>query len=200
MKIKPILFKNGLIKLENQMKIVLPMLMASYTVLMGCQGLQQVNSALGSVNNVLGVISGTATGSSRSGEGSVYVTPEAKTSVKTALNKSRARNDARRLFNEAKPSIENILGLIACGARGSQIGAYTDPDAFTNSFVTPFLTMDYHKSGCLDILRVNNIQKKAANAVKFSVDYRSPQSQETARRKYTAIKQPDGEWLFNWLL
>ncbi|MDH2999225.1 hypothetical protein A1D23_03780 [Chelonobacter oris] len=62
--------------------------------------------------------------------------------------------------------------------------------------VSPFNAMSYHKSGCLDILRINNIKRKAANVVYFKVQYISPQSQESTGWGYEAIKQPDGEWLF----
>lgn len=177
------------------MKILMCAGIVSAFFLTGCQGLNDVNSALGALNSALGTVTGTSGGTSGGG---VYVTPKAKASVSASLSKARSSNTARKLFNEAKPSIEKVVGLIACGAKGSQMGAYTDSSSFSHMFPSPFDSMSYHKSGCLDILRVNSIQRKAANAVKFSVDYVSSQSQESARRSYSAIKQPDGEWLFDW--
>ena len=58
--------------------------------------------------------------------------------------------------------------------------------------------MEHHTGGCLRILRVNNIRKLAANTLSFDVYYMSPQSEEVVRRTHRAIKQPDGEWLFNF--
>ncbi len=140
-----------------------------------------------------GTTSNTGTSSSN-----IYVTTQAKASVIAAINKAHANNSAKRLFNEAEPAIVKVISRIACGMKGSRIRAYSDPDASTLSFLTPLSGMDYHKSGCLNVLRINGIQKKSANAVKFFVDYISPQSEETQRRSYTAIKQPSGEWLFDW--
>lgn len=165
---------------------------------------QAVNDTLASVNGVLGAANSALSGSgSTSGAGNAgvgLVTSTVRASVQSALSQAQPDNNVRALFNEAKPAIENVIGRIACGANKNSLTVYTDPDHSTATFSSPLWYMNHHKSGCLNVLRIHNVKKKAANAVFFVVDYQSPQSEETARREYTAIKQPGGEWLFQWHL
>ena len=58
--------------------------------------------------------------------------------------------------------------------------------------------MYHHKSGCLKILRIEKIKKLAVNTVSFQTVYMSPQSEEVVRKTQFAVKQPSGEWLFNF--
>ncbi|VTU06619.1 Uncharacterised protein [Actinobacillus indolicus] len=101
-----------------------------------------------------------------------------------------------KLFNDAKPTIEKMVASVACMASSEQMQRYADPEAGIH--VELSYKFQYHKSGCANVLRLNNITKKTANAFSFSVYYISPQSEETVKRDYTAIKQPEGEWLFKW--
>lgn len=48
----------------------------------------------------------------------------------------------------------------------------------------------------MSVSRIDGFKKESANAFQFRVIYQSPQSQETATRRYVAVKQPDGAWLF----
>ena len=48
------------------------------------------------------------------------------------------------------------------------------------------------------ILRIEKIKKLAANTVSFQTVYMSPQSEEVVRKTHFAVKQPSGEWLFNF--
>ncbi|MCK3658053.1 hypothetical protein A4G18_04840 [Pasteurellaceae bacterium Pebbles2] len=133
---------------------------------------------------------------SGSSSGGVYVDQQTTASAQQAANKVKARQDVQRLFNEAKPQIEKMTAFVACGATNKNISKYSDPDAV--GFVSPFIHFNYHKSGCLNILRINGIEKRTANAFAFKVTYVSPQSEESKIKEYTAIKQPSGEWLFKW--
>lgn len=156
--------------------------------LTGCQAvsdtLATVNGALNSVNSVL---SGTA------------VTSTAQSSADSAVNKARPNSSAKTLFDQAKPSISKYVALIACNTPTSQLARYSDPDSSVpNGLGMPQHTMSHHKSGCLNILRIEGIKKLAANAVEFQTVYISPQSEETVRKQHHAIKQPSGEWLFDF--
>ncbi|MGX2951264.1 hypothetical protein ACWIUA_10235 [Ursidibacter sp. B-7004-1] len=146
--------------------------------------LSTVNGALSSVNSVL---SGTA------------VSSTAQSSVDNALNRSKPSNSVKALFNQAKPAISKYVALIACNTPTSALAAYSDPDSTVpNGLGMPQNEMNHHKSGCLNVLRIEGIKKLAANSVEFQVVYVSPQSEETVRRRHHAIKQPSGEWLFDF--
>ncbi len=131
-----------------------------------------------------------------SGMNKPYIDEGAKQSISLATNKANPPTDATGLFNDAKPALEHFIGLIACNADDRQLAAYVDPDKGTFALVKPHVNLSYHKSGCLNVLRINGIQRKAANTLYFKVQYLSPQSEESTSRNYLAIKQPDGEWLF----
>ncbi|OOH86329.1 hypothetical protein BMT54_11095 [Pasteurellaceae bacterium 15-036681] len=166
-------------------------------ILTGCQGvndvLSGVNSALGTVNSVLG----SPSSSSSSSSSRVYIDSQTQQSVVNAANKATANNDAKKLFNDARPTIEKMIADAACNANSRQMEKYADPDKGFG-YVSPFIFFNHHKSGCAHVLRINNIKKKTANAFSFNVYYMSPQSEETRKEGYTAIKQPSGEWLFGW--
>lgn len=146
--------------------------------------LSTVNGALSSVNSVL---SGTA------------VTQAAQSSVDNALNKAKPDNSAKTLFNQAKPAISKYVALVACNTPTKQLAAYSDPDSIEpNGLGMPQHDMLHHKSGCLNVLRIEKIKKLAANTVEFQVVYISPQSEETVRKTHHAVKQPSGDWLFDF--
>ena len=90
------------------------------------------------------------------------------------------------------------MALIACGAESKETAQYTDPDTSPGMQTGVMFLLNYHKSGCLDVTRINGIKKQSNNAVSFMVTYTSPQSGESVRKEYTAIKQPDNDWLFRW--
>ncbi len=163
--------------------------------LTACQG---VNDVLSSVNSTLGAVNSVLSGSpsSSSSSSTVYIDSKTQASVTTAANKAKASKDAMKLFNDAKPTIEKMVASVACMASSEQMQRYADPEAGIH--VELSYKFQYHKSGCANVLRLNNITKKTANAFSFSVYYISPQSEETVKRDYTAIKQPEGEWLFKW--
>lgn len=156
--------------------------------LSGCQvvtdTLSTVNGALSSMNSAL---SGTA------------VTSAAQSSVDSAVNKAKASQDAKILFNQAKPAISKYVALIACNTPTKQLAAYSDPDSIEpNGLGMPQHNMSHHKSGCLNVLRIERIKKLAANTVEFQAVYVSPQSEEVVRKTHHAIKQPSGDWLFDF--
>lgn len=165
--------------------------------LTGCQelnsGLNGINQALGTVNTALG---GRPVNTPSSGA-VVYVPEEIKQRTSNAMTAGQAQ-EINRMIADARPAIENMVALSACGANSSRMSQYTDPSSPVLGFWAPMSGMNYHKSGCLNPVRIAGWQRKSANAIGFFADYVSPQSEESTRRTYTAIKQPSGEWLFAW--
>ena len=152
-------------------------------------GLVATNQALDALNSSLAA--GLPAGS-RSG-GGVYVPDAIKKQAGAALTPA-SNQETSVMIADAKPYIENFISLWACGASNQRMTQYLDSGGY--GFSPPTSSMQYHKSGCLVPLRVHGWEKRSANALYFVVDYVSPQSEETARRGYNAIKQPSGEWLF----
>ncbi|MDD7544600.1 hypothetical protein [Actinobacillus porcinus] len=127
------------------------------------------------------------------------VSSSAQASVDAAVNNAKPNSNAKALFNQAKPAISKYVALIACNTPTSTLSAYSDPDSSEpNGLGMPQHLMFHHKSGCLNVLRIDGIKKLAANTVEFQVVYISPQSEETTRKTMHAIKQPSGEWLFDF--
>ena len=184
------LFKN-----ENSTIISLSVSAFACLTLVGCQA---VNDTLGAVNGALSTVNSVLSGTSSSSS-SVYVSSQTQASVAQASARAKAESQAaQRLFNEAKPQIDKVVALIACGAGSKETAQYTDPDHSSGMQTGVMSSLRYHKSGCLDVTRINGIKKQSNNAVSFMVTYTSSQSGESVREKYTAIKQPDNEWLFRW--
>lgn len=123
---------------------------------------------------------------------------QTKETTSTALNKATPANNVKSLFLDATPTLNKVLPLIAC-EKDDQLRAYQDESSVGMPYpLSPVRQMQYHKSGCVNVQRIDSIKKKANNAFSFRVLFVSPQSQETFNGRYTAIKQPNGEWLFNW--
>lgn len=157
-------------------------------------GCEAVNSGLGAVNEAL---SGVNNSIGNSSEGAVYVPDSVRQATLSAFTDAQ-RSEIQSLINDAKPTITEMVGKAACGASSRIMGRYTDPDSVTNMYVSPMISMSYHKSGCVNPIRIHGWERLASNALRFTVDYMSPQSEETTRRTYTAVRQPNGEWLFKW--
>ncbi|MEM5346385.1 hypothetical protein, partial [Paraburkholderia azotifigens] len=147
------------------------------------------------LNTALGTPTTGRSGGVSAGTGMVYVPAEIKQRTSAAITNAQVQ-ETNRMIAEARPAIENVVGLAACGADPKRMAQYTDPSDTSYSFWSPLNSMSYHKSGCVSPVRVAGWQKRSANAISFIVDYVSPQSEEGTRRNYTAIKQPSGEWLF----
>ena len=161
---------------------------------LGLTGCQAVTDTLSTVNSALGSVNSALYGVTRS-----TVSNETQISSDNAVKNAKAENSAKILYNQAKPAISKYVALIACSSDTSQLTAYSDPDSMEpNGLGMPQHEMYHHKSGCLKILRIEKIKKLAANTVSFQTVYMSPQSEEVVRKTHFAVKQPSGEWLFNF--
>lgn len=137
---------------------------------------------------------------SSAGSSGVSIDSHTQASAISAINKATANSDVKKMFLEAKPTIEKMVAMTACATHQSPLNQFTDPDSGLGlpAPLSISYKLKYHKSGCLNVLRVNSFKRQATNAFTFTVYYQSPQSEETDNYDYVAIKQPDGEWLFKW--
>jgi uncharacterized protein YchJ len=56
----------------------------------------------------------------------------------------------------------------------------------------------YHdKNSCLTILRLQGITAPALNALRFEAVYLAEDSGESVIKEHEAVRQLDGQWLFN---
>lgn len=157
-------------------------------------GCETLNSSLESINSVLGSTS------TSSNSHSVSIPDSLTTSIQSSIQKSIKNENAsiRSMVVDASPRISEVTGKLACGVDYSTLGRYSTTNSKPHPFLPPKRDMSYHTGGCLDVYRVHSWKKLAANSLGFSVDYISPSSEEVVKRNYIIIKQPDGEWLYNW--
>lgn len=155
--------------------------------LSGCQGVTDFSNSLSNgLNNTSKIISSLGNPGSES----------TNKSIDEALSKSSMNSSTQKMFTDASPSIKKFLALTSCNASASQLRTLADPDEGTFAMIDPLIGMKYHKSGCLNVTSISGVRKLSKNAIYFKVKYTSPQSDESTIRKYKAIKQESGEWLF----
>ncbi|TNH08035.1 hypothetical protein FHQ26_07025 [Testudinibacter sp. TR-2022] len=151
---------------------------------------QVLNGALTIINSTLFSFNDTFSGT--------VLSASNKFSIQNSLAQATPSNNATKLFRDAKPTLEKVLSLIVC-RKDDQLRFYTDSSSVgLPTPISPFSYMSKHKSGCLNVQRVDSIKKKTANAFSFRALFVSPQSEESKFGSYTAIKQQNGKWLFNW--
>lgn len=157
--------------------------------------LQGINDSLATTNNVL---------SSASGQNSKSALVGIKEQDFSKVVKPLPNKIAEANMKEAMPTINKALSIIACGqrvnARSYETMAirYGTSDSNWQAVFLPVFAMDNHRSGCVDIERVDGYQQIAKNAFRFNALYVSPQSGESRSIQYKMIKEPSGEWLFKF--
>lgn len=162
--------------------------------LTACETVNDVLQVSGSVLNTANTILGGA--NSVGGSGLVYVDTTAKNSAQRAVDNAVVNSSLRAMYQDAKSTIAKMTAYYACGATRTDMAIFSDPSADEYAWQRVTWGVSYHKSGCMSVSRIDGFKKESANAFAFRVIYQSPQSQETATRRYVAVKQPDGAWLF----
>ena len=159
--------------------------------LLGCQAFSDVgNQAVDVLKGVNAALSGNY--SKRT------LDTATQQSITSALNEAPLDKNTKSLFNEAKPTLNNVLRLISC-EEDDKLRAYQDESSVGMAYPTsPVRQMSQHKSGCVHVQKVDSIKKKSENSFSFRTIFISPQSKQTFTGRYTAVKQPDNTWLFNW--
>lgn len=157
----------------------------SALLLSACQqmndSMKSFNSGLSDINSVL------------SGKSAVLTDSASAESVSLAIKNAVPPKDVRSLFDGAVDDLSRFLNAASCG---KDLKIYQDVKEVYLS--EPLLNMREHNTrlGCLRVYRVDGIEKITAITFKFRVVFVSPQSEETSTRKYVAVRQPSGDFLF----
>lgn len=126
-------------------------------------------------------------------------------------------NDAAIAANwvSAKPLVEKILGLAACGVgpynnnpgmneieAWKSLGRWVDPDTKDSltygHFPLAIWHTQYHpKSSCMNILRIDKWAKPSKNTLAFRVQFVSNASDETVQINYVFKMIDDNTWVYN---
>ena len=103
----------------------------------------------------------------------------------------------KNMIAEAKPNLEKVLGMQACGYKANELGIYR-ANASTFNEIQPLYFQKHDASQCLNVERISTWKASAKNALTFVVMYVSEPSGETTQITHEIQKQSDGAWLFNY--
>lgn len=165
-------------------------------LLSGCKTLEEVNSGLEQINGALSGKPNTQTTSATPAPTSNKLIKSTQDISATFVRPKDTKINAK--IKQAEPSIVDLISATACDTlspKGSLKRYWENPNT-NNMYVSPTIGMNYHKSGCVNVIRVNGWTMPAKNVVKFNVSYESPTTGEGTSRSFTAIEQDDGSWLF----
>lgn len=167
--------------------------------LSGCQGLQQLNRDLASVNQVLS--SGSRSGGPALG-GGMAVLPEAGTSQQTQLIVPKDTRTAEAM-DAALPTIKKVLAIHQCIKTADSL-------RLLNSYAVPgvdlshYLMKDYpnnessmrfhDRNKCVSVRTIDQWAMPALNALQFRTVYFAEDSGETVNFSYLLKRQDDGSW------
>ena len=131
----------------------------------------------------------------------VQPSPEQVAALHAAVLAKQPNPQIARDIQDAMPLIERLAQTGACAV---DTGAW---NAFNREAVKPTtwydgLYMHLPRSGdqyhdgryCLDVLRITDYAKPAANALSFKVYYISPQSQRARRQTFELMRSTEGPW------
>lgn len=149
---------------------------------------QQFNESLKSVNSGLAEFNSTL-----SGKSSLVIDQATQNATTMAIKNASPPTNASNLFNESSPYLSKFLNALSCN---KDMKIYSDAKRGINA--SPTWHMKEHNSsrGCLQVSRVDDVKLQTAITYKFRVIFISPQSEETSKRYYEAVKQPSGDFLF----
>jgi len=119
----------------------------------------------------------------------------------SAINQPQSNQKIQQAISEAEPVIQKFIQFLACYSTDHNpsryLIQYSAPNASFSSLVTPFSGMQYApRNMCLDVVRMDNWNMPALNALEFRTIFQSSVSGESSSRTFTFQKQPNGEWLF----
>lgn len=171
--------------------------------LSGCQGLQQLNRDLASVNQVLS--SGSRSGGPALG-GGMAVLPEAGTSQQTQLIVPKDTRTAEAM-DAALPTIKKVLSLHQCMKNYDSLrllNSYAVPGAdmakmrmsmMYDYYPNSDAIMKYHdRNKCVSVRAIDQWAMPALNALQFRTVYFAEDSGETVNFTYLFKRESDGSW------
>jgi hypothetical protein len=160
----------------------------------GCstQQLQAMNQQLAAVNQSM------AAATAPVGPPMPQPTAAQQQQLLAQINQPQAQAQIQTAVQQAGPTIQKVVQFMACYPGWN-------PDRYLTQYFAPGGAVDmappikgmrYAPAGqCLDIVRMDNWQMPALNALKFRVVYSSPASGESATENITFQREGASTWL-----
>lgn len=117
--------------------------------------------------------------------------------LSSQLSSKGVKLKIKNMIAEAKPNLEKVLGMQACGYKANELGIYR-ANASTFNEIQPLYFPKHDASQCLNVERISTWKASAKNALTFVTMYVSEQSGESTQLTHEIQKQADGSWLFNY--
>ena len=114
------------------------------------------------------------------------------------LNHPQTQAQIQTALQQASPAIKKIVQFLACfpGDPGNYLEQFAAPGNTLVGYPSPLMVMKYApKTMCVNVVRIDDWQMPALNALSFRVVYQSSVSGETDIEHYTLQRQLDGTWL-----
>jgi hypothetical protein len=162
----------------------------------GCstQQLQAMNQQLAAVNQSM------AAATAPAGPPMPQPTAAQQQQLLAQINQPQTQAQIQTAVQQAGPTIQKIVQFLACYPGfdpGKYLGEYNAPNGTIRALMGPLPTMRYApKTMCVNVVRMDNWQMPALNALSFRVVYQSSVSGETYSQGMTFQRQPDGTWMY----
>ncbi|MDB1144956.1 MAG: hypothetical protein KGV48_001275 [Alcaligenaceae bacterium] len=131
-----------------------------------------------------------------------FVPEEVSQSVDKAVEGAYVPKNTRALYNDAKPVMKKVLGLLACG-KHKQANAYAeDPEFYSRDAIEGSALHNggglkgHPEDACFNLFRVKNVKLDNFRTFKFKVIYVSPYTKEARGRHFKFIRDMNNEWTF----
>ncbi|MBN2690784.1 MAG: hypothetical protein JXR43_02850 [Burkholderiaceae bacterium] len=164
--------------------------------LAGCstQQLQAMNQQMAAINQSMAVATTPA------GPPMPQPTAVQQQQLLAQINQPQAQAAIQTAVQQAGPTIQKIVQFLACYPGfdpGKYLGEYNAPGGTIRGLMGPLPSMRYApKTMCVNVVRMDNWQMPALNALSFRVVYQSSVSGETYSQGMTFQRQPDGTWMY----
>ncbi|MBE9577733.1 MULTISPECIES: hypothetical protein [Moraxella] len=160
--------------------------------------LDKVNNALGGVNKVLSVATGTTAPSTQATTSHFANATDAQMQkIVNAVNQP-TNTALDSVIAKASPNIAQVLLLGGCATSIElEAGALQSPQASSTFMVSAMTSTTYHpKSQCMTVQNIGSWSQPAKNSLKFKVVYSSDVSGETVTRHVEMLDEyGNGNWL-----
>lgn len=114
------------------------------------------------------------------------------------INHPQTQVQMQTALQQASPIIRKVVQFLECfpGDPGNYLEQYAAPGSSIGGWPSPLMVMNNApKTMCVNVVRMDDWQMPALNALSFRVVYQSSVSGETDIEHYTFQRQPDGTWL-----
>ena len=131
----------------------------------------------------------------------VQPTAEQTASLRAALLVKQPNTQIAQDVRDANALIERLAQTGACAVNNNAWNAFNresvSPTNWNNAYgYVPRDGDQYHDGRyCLDVIRITDYAKPAANALSFKVYFISPQSQRATHQTFELLRSTEGPWL-----